>query len=147
MPDPVVSDTARRRMVGLLVAVALVTVAYWALWFSHRSLVASETSPAYYQFENAFPLADGWLVLAVLGAAWSLHRRRPAAIGWLLAGGGAGLYLFCMDVLYDLEHGIWAKGAGGAVELVINVATLSISAGLLRWAWRRRQALLGRAVR
>ena len=142
MPAPAVSDTARRRLAVLLVAVAVVTVAYWVLWFSHRSLVASETRPAYYQFENAFPLADGWLVLTVLGAAVSLWRRRPSAVGWLLAGGGAGMYLFCMDVLYDLEHGIWAKGGNGVVELVINLLTLTLSVGLLRWTWRRRRALL-----
>ncbi|HLX89150.1 MAG TPA: hypothetical protein VKR22_11925 [Acidimicrobiales bacterium] len=142
MPVPAVSDTARRRLPVLLVGVAAVTVAYWALWYSHRSLVASETRPAYYEFENAFPLADGWIVLSLLGAAWTLRRHSSAALGWLLAGGGAGLYLFCMDVLYDLEHGIWSKGSGGATELVINVATLVLSLGLLRWSWRRRRALL-----
>jgi hypothetical protein len=129
-------------MVLLLVVVAAVVVAYWALWFGHRSVVASETRPAYYEFENAFPLADGWLVVALLASAWSLRRRRPAALGWLLAGAGAGLYLCCMDVLYDLEHGIWGRGAGGGTELAINLATLVLSLGILRWAWRRRGDLL-----
>jgi hypothetical protein len=129
-------------MVVLLVAVAAAVVGYWALWYGHRSLVASETRPAYYEFENAFPLADGWLVVALLGSAWALRRRRPGALGWLLAGAGAGLYLFCLDVLYDLEHGIWAEGAGGAVELAVNIATLVLSLGVLRWTWRRRRDLL-----
>lgn len=146
MPAPAVSDTARRRLPVLLVVVAVVTVAYWVLWFSHRSVVASETRPAYYEFENAFPLADGWIVLALMGAAWTLRRGRPAALGWLLAGGGAGLYLFCMDVLYDLEHGIWGKGSNGVIELAINLATLALSLGLLRWTWRRRRALLEGSV-
>lgn len=137
-----VSDSGRRRMSVLLVAVAVVTVAYWVLWFGHRSLVASETLPAYYQFENAFPLADGWLVLALLVSAWTLRARRPGALFWLLAGGGAGLYLFAMDDLYDWEHGIWTKGGGGATELVINVFTLVLSLSILRWTWRRRTALL-----
>lgn len=140
--DPAVSDAARRRLVVLLVVVAAITVTYWVLWFSHRSLVASETRPAYYDFENAFPLADGWLVVTLVGAAVALARRRPAALGWLLAGGGAGLYLFSMDVLYDLEHGIWGKGANGIVELAINLVTVALSVGLLRWTWRRRRALL-----
>jgi hypothetical protein len=61
----------------------------------------------------------------------------------LLAGGGAGVYLFAMDVLYDLERGIWwNSGAGGAIELGINLLTLAVSVGLLRWAWRRRHRLL-----
>ena len=129
-------------MVVLLVFVAAVVVAYWILWFGDRGLVASETRPAYYEFENAFPLADAWLVVALAGSAWSLWLARPAALGWLLAGSGAGLYLFCMDVLYDLEHGIWGKGGGGKTELFINVATLGLSLGILRWTWRRRRALL-----
>ena len=142
MRAPAVSDVARRRLPVLLVVAAAVTVAYWVLWFSHRSVVASEKRPAYYEFENAFPLADGFVVLALLAAARALRRRTPAALGWLLAGGGAGLYLFCMDVLYDLEHGIWGKGSNGVVELAINLVTLTLSLGLLRWAWRRRRALL-----
>ena len=49
-----------------------------------------------------------------------------------------------MDVLYDLEHGIWWRsGAGGVIELLINLLTLAVGLGLLRWAWRRRNALLG----
>ena len=74
------------------------------------SLVASDTRPAYVEFEQSFPLA-AWLALCLLCAATTLGRRQPAALLWLLAGGGAGLYLCGMDVLYDLEHGIWGQGA------------------------------------
>jgi hypothetical protein len=112
------------------------------LWFSDRRLVASETTTAYYRFENAFPLADGWWVLALVACAWALRARRPSALGWLLVAGGAGLYLFRMDVLYDAEHGIWTKGGGGAIEAVINVATLVINLSLLAWSWNHRVALL-----
>jgi hypothetical protein len=47
-----------------------------------------------------------------------------------------------MDVLYDLQHGVWGKGANGAMELAINVATLALSVFVLRWTWLRREALL-----
>ena len=67
---------------------------------------------------------------------------RRAALFWLLAGGGAGLYLFGMDVLYDLEHGIWGKGADGATELAINVLTLALSLFVLRWSWVHHAELL-----
>ena len=39
--------------------------------------------------------------------------RRPIALMWLLLAAGAGVYLFGMDVLYDLEHGIWWSSGGG----------------------------------
>jgi hypothetical protein len=126
----------------LLVIVAAITVLYWVIWFADRSLLASETDPAYYQFENAFPLADGWWVLALVFGAWTLVKRSPTAMASLLVAGGAGLYLFCMDVLYDAEHGIWTRGAGGAIEAVINLATLLINAGLIAWSWANRAALV-----
>jgi hypothetical protein len=94
------------------------------------------------QFENAFPLADGWLALCLVAGAWCLQMRRRVALLWLLAGGGASLYLFGMDVLYDLQHGVWGKGANGIVELVINLLTLSLALFVLRWTWLRRDELL-----
>src|SRR4051812_12291438 len=114
--------------------------------YAGRSRVAGNRGRASYEFEKAFPLADGWLTIALIGAAWTVSRRSPMALFWLLAGGGAGLYLFGMDVLYDLENGIWwNSGAGGVIELVINVVTLLVSIWLLRWSWQRRDALLAGA--
>jgi hypothetical protein len=132
----------RRAMAGLLLAAALLIAAYWLAWLLHRSLVASETGAAYTQFEDAFPLADAWLALCLVAASFCLWTARRAALFWLLAGGGAGLYLFAMDVLYDLQHGVWGKGANGVTELVINVVTLALSLFVLRWTWVRRDALL-----
>jgi hypothetical protein len=129
-------------MATLLLAAALLIAAYWLAWLLHRSLVASETGAAYTQFEDAFPLADGWLALCLVAASYCLWTARRAALFWLLAGGGAGLYLFAMDVLYDLQHGVWGKGANGVVELVINILTLALSLFVLRWTWVRRDALL-----
>jgi hypothetical protein len=45
-------------------------------------------------------------------------------------------------VLYDLQHGVWGKGSNGAIELIINVATLTLSLFVLRWTWPRREELL-----
>jgi hypothetical protein len=139
---PTVGMRDRRVMAGVLLVAALIVVAYWVAWLAHRSLVASETGAAYTQFEDAFPLADGFLALCLVAASYCLLTRRRAALFWLLAGGGAGIYLFCMDVLYDLQHGVWGKGGNGLVELAINVVTLGLSVIVLRWAWARRDALL-----
>jgi hypothetical protein len=133
---------SRRAMAALLLAAALLIAAYWLAWLLHRSLVASETGVAYTQFEDAFPLADGWLALCLVAASYCLVTARRAALFWLLAGGGAGLYLFAMDVLYDLQHGVWGKGGNGVMELVINVVTLGLSIFVLQWAWTRKDALL-----
>jgi hypothetical protein len=131
-------------VVGGLVTAALLTTTYWVVWFLvDRSILASDTRGAYYEFENAFPLADGWLVLCLVAAAVQLLRRRATALVWVLAGGGAGLYLAGMDILYDLEHQIWFRGGiGGLIELAINILTVVLSVGLILWGWTRRAALL-----
>ena len=100
-----------RRTVQLMLVVAIVIdIAYWSIWFTDRDVLASEHTQAYYDFENAFPLADLWLGLACLLALVTLTRRTPMALFWILCAGSAGMYLFGMDLLYDLEHGIFSGG-------------------------------------
>ena len=132
----------RRRVIGVLAAVIALDVAYWVAWYADRSMVASNHRAAYYEFENAFPLADAWLAVCCLGALLALRARSGLALLWLLMAGGAAVYLFGMDVLYDLEHGIWWSSGGGLVELAINVLTGTVAALLLRWTWSNRAELL-----
>jgi len=132
----------RRTITILLVGAIVLDVVYWTLWFTDRSSIASLNTEAYYQFENAFPLADLWLGLACLLALVALRRRRPQALLWLIAAGGAGLYLGSMDLLYDLQHGIFGHGFGGAFELAIVLLTWVFSITVLTWSWRHRDELL-----
>jgi hypothetical protein len=126
---------------GLIVAASLL-VAFWVLWWSDRGLLASRTTPAYFRFEDDFALADGWLLGAMIAATVQLWRRRPSALLWLIAAGGAGLYLLGMDMLYDLEHRIYASNSGGVVELAIDILVAGASVGVLWWSWRYRKPLL-----
>ncbi len=142
---PITPSELRRLTVAGAVAVA-VLIAYWTLWYVDRAAVQSASTHAYYDFENAFPLADAWLGVCVLLAVRAVKAGAPTGLLWLLTGGGAGVYLFCMDVLYDLEHGIYATGGGGIVELAINLLTLGLSVWFLRWAWSRRDALLAGGI-
>ena len=133
--------TARAIRIMLVVAV-VIDVAYWTIWFTNRSWIESDTTQAYVEFENAFPLADAWLGLTCVLAFVALGRRSPTALLWLIAAGSAGMYLFGMDVLYDLENGIYTEGSGGIIEAGINAITLAFSVIALRWAWARRDPLL-----
>ncbi len=135
----------RRTIEAMLVVAILLDAAYWSIWFLQRDWIASEHRAAYYEFENAFPLADLWLGVACVMALVTLRRQAPSALLWLLCAGSAGLYLFGMDVLYDVEHGIFAKGGGGAFEGLIVLLTLVFSVTLLTWSWRHRVELLGAA--
>jgi hypothetical protein len=132
-----------RRLIEVMLVVAiLLDVAYWTIWFTHRDWIASEHTHAYYEFENAFPLADFWLGVACLMALVTLRSRRPSALLWLVCAGSAGLYLFGMDFLYDVENGIFGKGGGGVFEALIVALTLVFSVTVLSWSWRHRGELL-----
>src|SRR5512133_3961636 len=135
-----VTERGRRRMVGALLAGAVLLVMYWAAWLLDRSLLASDTRPAYYEFEGAFALADGWLAFCLVARA--LAARRPTALLWLLAAGGSGGFLLAIDVLYNLQHGVWFASQRGLTELLRNLATGAGTVGLFAWTWPRRTELL-----
>jgi hypothetical protein len=132
----------RRTVEAMLVVAIVLDVAYWSIWFTQRDWIASEHTSAYYEFENAFPLADLWLGVACVFALVTLRRRHESALFWLLCAGSAGLYLCAIDFLYDVENGIFAKGGGGAFEAVIVLLTLVFSVTVLSWSWRHRGELL-----
>jgi hypothetical protein len=136
----------RRTVHWLLVGAIVLDLAYWSIWFTDRDVLASAHRTAYYEFENAFPLADLWLGLACLFALVALRAGRPVALFWLIAAGSSGMYLFGMDLLYDLEHGIFTAGGGGAIEAGVVAVTLVFSVTVLRFAWTRREELLGRTA-
>lgn len=129
-----------KKIIVALIGLVVIMAAYWSLWYSHRSLVASASTTSYYDFENAFPLADGLLSLAMVMTAWSLWRQRSRALLFGLLASGGGFYLFGMDVLFDLEHGIWLKGTSGLVELAINVLTVVATVWLTTWFWFNRRS-------
>lgn len=137
----------RTVIVAMSIALVLI-VAYWTIWFGiDRNLLASSHVSAYYTFENAFPAADGWLALAVLLGIVGIVRRRPSAVLWTLLAGGAGIYLGCMDVLFDLENGIYALHAGAdasapIIEGAINVMTFTFGVSIIIWVWHNRAAYL-----
>ncbi|RUS25810.1 hypothetical protein BC938DRAFT_471615 [Jimgerdemannia flammicorona] len=118
---------------------ALITF-YWLLWFLARDIAASFNTQAYYEYEEAFILADVYLGLVAVAAAISLCLDKPWAVLLSATAGSAGLYLACMDFLYDLQHGVFDFGhstnvGGGAVELFIVLYTFSSSGYALGWSY------------
>jgi hypothetical protein len=137
----------RRTVEAMLVIAIVIDVAYWTIWFTQRDWLASEDTKAYYDFENAFPLADLWLGVACLLALVTLRRRHESTLFWLLCAGSASLYLFAMDFLYDVKNGIFFSGGGSAVEAVIVLLEVGFATTILTWTWRHRGELLsGREV-
>src|SRR5438874_2527225 len=109
---PGMEPKQRRLMIGILLFAALAIPAYWIVWFIDRTILATSNQPSYFVFENAFPLADGWIVLAALLGAVALIRRRASAVVWVPAAGATSVYLALMDLLFDLENGIFKAPTG-----------------------------------
>ena len=137
-----VTERGRRRVIGALLTGAALLVLYWAAWLLDRSLLASDTRPAYYEYESAYALADAWLAFCLVAGARALAARRASALLWLLAAGGSAGFLLAVDVLYNLQHGVWFASQRGLTELVRNLATAAGTVGLFTWTWPRRAELL-----
>jgi len=135
-------ERSRRRIAAGLLLAACLIVAYWVAWWADRDLVASRTTSSYYSFEDAFQIADAWLLITVVAAAVQLARQRASALLWLIAAGSAGLYLLGIDLFYDLAHGIYGSGGGGAIELAIDILVAGSSVVVLMWSWHYKTLLL-----
>ena len=130
-----------RLLAGIMDLAAAVTVGYWADYFT-KGRVRSSDDPAYVAFENAFPLADGYLALCLAAGARALRRQRPSAVAWGIAAGSAMVYLAAMDTLYNLENGKYTdRSPEMAVEALINAVTWTLGPLLIRRSWRSRTRL------
>ena len=125
---------------ALWVAAALDCL-YWVLFFT-TGAVQSSQDPVYLAFERAFPAADAWLAVAALLCAHGLQRRRPRAVLYGIAAGSAFIYLGLMDVLYDLEHGVYSEFSGEVmIEIAIVAACFLFGPFLMHYVWRHRRWL------
>ncbi len=143
MCDPSVDDAARgrRALAVVLVASGAGIVAYWSAFFS-SGVVQATREPCYLVFERAFPAADGWTAVAAILAGVGLVRRRPSAVLFGIAAGSGFVFLGLMDVLYNLEHGMYAlRTVEMTTEIVINVFCLSVGPAAIVQAWRWRRVL------
>jgi nicotinamide riboside transporter PnuC len=133
-----------RFILGVLIFGVLATLAYWIVWFGvDREILASAHTESYYAFENSFPAADAWMVACGVAAIIALLRRRASSFLWIISAGATSIYLGLLDVLFDLENGIYRSpdSGGVCVEIAINVLTLAFGTVIVIWAWRSRREL------
>jgi hypothetical protein len=135
---------ADRAHATLMLIVAFGTLAYWVSYFTTGS-VQTSADPIYLAFENAFPLADGYMAACYVAAALLLRRGSVAAVPVGIAAGSAMVFLGLMDTLYNLEHSKYAHmTAEMAIETIINVVCLTFGPLTMRRLWRARFRLDGR---
>jgi hypothetical protein len=121
-----------------LVLGAVVTLAYWANYFIAGDV---RVLPDYWYsaFEDAFPVADGWMALCMLVAGIGLWRgSRAGALAGLMAG-SALVYLAAMDITFNVEHGLYGllpKSGAMWTETWINASSLGLGLATLIMSWR-----------
>ena len=93
---------------------------------------------------QAFAIAAASYFPLLFMSTWWRKMTMPGAAAGMLTG-GCLVYLGCLDVLFNLNGGNYRiAGTAMLAEIVINVGSFSIGAGLIAWAWRHREALLQR---
>ena len=126
-------------VIALLALTVAGTVAYWIAFFAGGETLHSSETDAYLAFEHAFPAADAWMAACAAAAAVGLARRRPWGVLAGVAAGSAIVFLGLLDVLFNLEHGLYRVRSGAmAAEIVINVFCLGIGPFFLWYFWRYR---------
>ena len=134
--------TADRLHAGLMRLSALVTVAYWVEYFT-TGKVRTSSDRTYIEFENAFPLADGYMAACFFAAAHLLHEHREETVPVAIAAGSAMTYLAGMDILYNLEHHKFQPmSAAMAGEVAINLFSLIFGPFTMVRIWRARHRLV-----
>jgi hypothetical protein len=132
--------SAANRILGVcLILTAIITVAYWADYFTSAE-VAVVPARWYTAFESSFPVADAWMALCSLLAGIGILRNGARAGRLALLAGSAMLYLGAMDVTFNLENGLYplARTANAMrFEMLINAWSLGFGALTAVAGWRR----------
>ncbi len=135
-------STADRWHAALMRLAGLVTIGYWLEYFT-TGKVRTSSDPAYIEFENAFPLADGYMAVCFLATAHLLHDQREEAVPVGIAAGSAMTYLAAMDILYNIQHHKYRPmSMEMAGETTINLFSLVFGPMTMLRVWRARHRLV-----
>ena len=132
-------------VIGLEIFTVVGVVLYWTTWFFAPEIIQARSPDAhdyqiYVTFEQAFPLADSWLAIAALIGVVGLWRMRDWGFLFSLLASSAAIFLGLMDLLYDLEHGMFIPFTSEAgIELIIVLLMLLLAPLQIYLLWRHRR--------
>lgn len=122
-------------------AFAVGVVLFWISFFGEGAVRPSD-DPCYIAFERNFVAADLVTAAAGLICAEGLRRGKGWAIVWGGVAAGGILFLLCMDVNWNLLHGMYADPTGAMLmENAINLFCVTFGPYLIWYLLRqgRRQ--------
>jgi hypothetical protein len=135
-------------VIGVESLIVVVIVFFWTTWFLAPEMIQARSPDAsdyqiYVYFEQAFILADCWVAISLLIGAVGLWRMRDWGLLFALLAGGGCIFLALMDLLYDLQHGMFVPLTSEAgTELIIVVLTLSLTPLSMYLLWRHRRMFI-----
>jgi len=135
-------------VIGIGIFAVIAIAAYWITWFTAPQFIQARAPGApdyeiYVNFEQAFPLADGYVAIAALIGAIGLWRMKSwGFLSMMLAAGGA-FFLGLMDLLYDLEHSMFTPlNSESIIELIIVLLVLSLGPAMAALLWKQRKEFM-----
>jgi hypothetical protein len=135
-------------VIGMGIFGSLAIVGYWSAWFWAPGLVRAKAPgdpeyDLYIAFEQAFPLPDAFVALALLVGAIGLLRMRDWGFLSMLLGLGGVIFLGLEDLLFDLQHDMFSPlTAETGVELAIVILIVILGPLSTALLWRHRRALI-----
>lgn len=128
-------------IIGLLLFTFAATLAYWIIYFTSGD-VQVRHDEVYLAFENAFPLADGWMAICALLGAIGLWKKQSWGFLFGLLAASSAIFLGLMDVLFNLQQDIYAMGGvETAIEIAINILTLGLGPVIIVYLGKNRLTL------
>jgi hypothetical protein len=114
-------------------------IAFWTLFFTGTLSVGEPGSPADW-YEQAFPVADGFLAALLLIAGFFLWRGVHGGRFVMTAAAAMILYLGIVDLTFHFRQGLPSPLSADAIVLVaLSLACVAGGAVALARCWRHRR--------
>lgn len=115
---------------GLQVVAAAGIAAFWVMWFRQEH-DEGWLPPGYVEHERAFVLPDALLAVLLVASAVLLVNEQPLGRTLSLVCAGMLAFLGVLDAAYFWQTGLFARERGGALNALVVVGLLILSALLL----------------
>ncbi len=120
----------------LEVLAGVFTIVFWILFFFVPGSVQSSDEKCYMVFQKSFVAADLWMSIAFFLSAYFLYRSESIGVLWGIVAGGTFVFLGLMDVLYNIENGMYKHiNSGMFFEILINLTSLIFGSFTINYVW------------
>lgn len=122
--------------VVLEVLVGVLTIIFWILFLFVPNSVQSSNERCYMVFQKSFIAADLWMSIAFFLSAYYLYHHNPVGVLWGIVAGGTFVFLGLMDILYNIENGMYKHiNTGMFFEILINLVSIIFGAYTIFYTW------------